>query len=162
MLFCPWLVSYFLIYLFIYLCISCCLAIMPTWLFVLWFLMFPNLRESWVFWKSQGVQCKRVARSINSVGLYVPGGTAVLPSTALMLAVVSWIDISVPLMPFNVLQFWYCNLYICIYLVRISWRLIILFTSLHKLQDVKLLFLQILQLGMALHARYLSIFVWKL
>ncbi|KAK7319312.1 hypothetical protein RJT34_04031 [Clitoria ternatea] len=35
----------------------------------------------------QGVQCKRVARSINSVGLYVPGGTAVLPSTALMLAI---------------------------------------------------------------------------
>ncbi|KAK6932045.1 Histidinol dehydrogenase [Dillenia turbinata] len=34
-----------------------------------------------------GVRCKRVARSISSVGLYVPGGTAVLPSTALMLAV---------------------------------------------------------------------------
>ncbi|KAL3516261.1 hypothetical protein ACH5RR_023163 [Cinchona calisaya] len=34
-----------------------------------------------------GVKCKRVARSINSVGLYVPGGTAVLPSTALMLSV---------------------------------------------------------------------------
>nr|GLL27897.1 histidinol dehydrogenase, chloroplastic isoform X1 [Ipomoea trifida] len=34
-----------------------------------------------------GVRCKRVARSIASVGLYVPGGTAVLPSTALMLAV---------------------------------------------------------------------------
>lgn len=30
-----------------------------------------------------------MARSIASVGLYVPGGTAVLPSTALMLAVVS-------------------------------------------------------------------------
>lgn len=37
---------------------------------------------------SQGVRCKRVARSISSVGLYVPGGTAVLPSTALMLSVV--------------------------------------------------------------------------
>lgn len=36
----------------------------------------------------QGVRCKRVARCISSVGLYVPGGTAVLPSTALMLAVV--------------------------------------------------------------------------
>ncbi|XP_073041662.1 histidinol dehydrogenase, chloroplastic isoform X1 [Primulina eburnea] len=35
----------------------------------------------------QGVRCKRVARSISSVGLYVPGGTAVLPSTALMLSV---------------------------------------------------------------------------
>ncbi|KAG7012571.1 Histidinol dehydrogenase, chloroplastic, partial [Cucurbita argyrosperma subsp. argyrosperma] len=34
-----------------------------------------------------GVKCKRVARSIASVGLYVPGGTAVLPSTALMLAI---------------------------------------------------------------------------
>lgn len=36
----------------------------------------------------QGVRCKRVARCISSVGLYVPGGTAVLPSTALMLSVV--------------------------------------------------------------------------
>ncbi|KAL3623281.1 Histidinol dehydrogenase, chloroplastic [Castilleja foliolosa] len=35
----------------------------------------------------EGVKCKRVARSISSVGLYVPGGTAVLPSTALMLSV---------------------------------------------------------------------------
>ncbi|GAB2271926.1 hypothetical protein Dimus_006754 [Dionaea muscipula] len=34
-----------------------------------------------------GVRCKRVARSIGSVGLYVPGGTAVLPSTALMLSI---------------------------------------------------------------------------
>jgi len=34
-----------------------------------------------------GVTCKRVARPITSVGLYVPGGTAVLPSSALMLAV---------------------------------------------------------------------------
>uniref|UniRef100_A0A5B7B5U4 Histidinol dehydrogenase, chloroplastic n=1 Tax=Davidia involucrata TaxID=16924 RepID=A0A5B7B5U4_DAVIN len=35
----------------------------------------------------KGVKCKRVARGIASVGLYVPGGTAVLPSTALMLSV---------------------------------------------------------------------------
>ncbi|KAL2893577.1 Histidinol dehydrogenase chloroplastic [Bienertia sinuspersici] len=35
----------------------------------------------------KGVRCKRVARSIGSVGLYVPGGTAVLPSTALMLSI---------------------------------------------------------------------------
>ncbi|KAL2461073.1 Histidinol dehydrogenase [Abeliophyllum distichum] len=35
----------------------------------------------------EGVRCKRVARSISAVGLYVPGGTAVLPSTALMLSV---------------------------------------------------------------------------
>eukprot|EP00238_Polyblepharides_amylifera_P008898 CAMPEP_0196581966 /NCGR_PEP_ID=MMETSP1081-20130531/36721_1 /TAXON_ID=36882 /ORGANISM="Pyramimonas amylifera, Strain CCMP720" /LENGTH=407 /DNA_ID=CAMNT_0041902399 /DNA_START=380 /DNA_END=1603 /DNA_ORIENTATION=- len=34
-----------------------------------------------------GVVCRRVARPIEAVGLYVPGGTAVLPSTALMLAV---------------------------------------------------------------------------
>lgn len=34
-----------------------------------------------------GVVCRREARPIGAVGLYVPGGTAVLPSTALMLAV---------------------------------------------------------------------------
>ena len=34
-----------------------------------------------------GVLCSRFARPIESVGLYVPGGTAVLPSTALMLGV---------------------------------------------------------------------------
>ncbi len=34
-----------------------------------------------------GVVCRRVSRPISSVGLYVPGGTAVLPSSALMLAV---------------------------------------------------------------------------
>lgn len=34
-----------------------------------------------------GVTCWRAARPIHSVGLYVPGGTAVLPSTVLMLAV---------------------------------------------------------------------------
>ena len=33
-----------------------------------------------------GVRCRRVSRPIGAVGLYVPGGTAVLPSTALMLA----------------------------------------------------------------------------
>ncbi|GAB4836515.1 Histidinol dehydrogenase, chloroplastic [Ancistrocladus abbreviatus] len=35
----------------------------------------------------KGVRCKRIARSIGAVGLYVPGGTAVLPSTALMLSI---------------------------------------------------------------------------
>lgn len=35
----------------------------------------------------EGVVCRRLSRPINSVGLYVPGGSAVLPSTALMLAV---------------------------------------------------------------------------
>ncbi|VVT54535.1 uncharacterized protein SAPINGB_P004124 [Magnusiomyces paraingens] len=34
-----------------------------------------------------GVICSRFARPIESVGLYIPGGTAVLPSTALMLGV---------------------------------------------------------------------------
>lgn len=34
-----------------------------------------------------GVVCTRFVRPIDRVGLYVPGGTAVLPSTALMLAV---------------------------------------------------------------------------
>jgi len=34
-----------------------------------------------------GVVCQRFARPIERVGLYVPGGTAVLPSTALMLGV---------------------------------------------------------------------------
>ncbi|KAM5356545.1 hypothetical protein ACJ41O_003191 [Fusarium nematophilum] len=34
-----------------------------------------------------GVVCSRFSRPIRSVGLYVPGGTAVLPSTALMLGV---------------------------------------------------------------------------
>lgn len=34
-----------------------------------------------------GVVCSRFARAIERVGLYIPGGTAVLPSTALMLGV---------------------------------------------------------------------------
>lgn len=34
-----------------------------------------------------GVRCMRVARPIESVGLYVPGGTAMLPSTLLMLGI---------------------------------------------------------------------------
>lgn len=33
-----------------------------------------------------GVECRRIAMPIEKVGLYVPGGTAVLPSTAYMLA----------------------------------------------------------------------------
>lgn len=35
----------------------------------------------------KGVKCSRFSRPIKSVGLYIPGGTAVLPSTALMLGV---------------------------------------------------------------------------
>ncbi|GMH39666.1 hypothetical protein BSKO_07564 [Bryopsis sp. KO-2023] len=34
-----------------------------------------------------GVVCRRVARPIEAVGVYVPGGTAVLPSSALMLSI---------------------------------------------------------------------------
>jgi len=34
-----------------------------------------------------GIECYRVCRPIERVGIYVPGGTAVLPSTALMLGV---------------------------------------------------------------------------
>lgn len=34
-----------------------------------------------------GVKCKRVARPIERVGLYVPGGTAILPSTLMMLGI---------------------------------------------------------------------------
>lgn len=36
---------------------------------------------------SPGVKCSRFSRPIERVGLYIPGGTAVLPSTALMLGV---------------------------------------------------------------------------
>lgn len=35
----------------------------------------------------EGVKCSRFARPIETVGLYIPGGTAVLPSTSLMLGV---------------------------------------------------------------------------
>jgi len=34
-----------------------------------------------------GVKCERVARPIEKVGLYVPGGTAILPSTLMMLGI---------------------------------------------------------------------------
>ena len=34
-----------------------------------------------------GVKCEKHTRAIESVGLYVPGGTAILPSTAMMLAI---------------------------------------------------------------------------
>ena len=34
-----------------------------------------------------GVVCEKHTRGIESVGLYVPGGTAILPSTAMMLAI---------------------------------------------------------------------------
>ncbi|KAK9456232.1 histidinol dehydrogenase-domain-containing protein [Dipodascopsis uninucleata] len=44
-------------------------------------------KETLVVETSPGVVCSRFARPIESVGLYVPGGTAILPSTALMLGV---------------------------------------------------------------------------
>ncbi len=44
-------------------------------------------QESLVVETAPGVICSRFARPIDSVGLYIPGGTAVLPSTALMLGV---------------------------------------------------------------------------
>ncbi|MGD8425990.1 MAG: histidinol dehydrogenase [Balneolaceae bacterium] len=34
-----------------------------------------------------GVKCRRVTRAIEKVGLYVPGGTAILPSTLMMLGI---------------------------------------------------------------------------
>lgn len=35
----------------------------------------------------QGITCRKMTRPIERVGLYVPGGTAVLPSTAMMLSI---------------------------------------------------------------------------
>ncbi|EEB06097.1 histidinol dehydrogenase His2 [Schizosaccharomyces japonicus yFS275] len=46
-----------------------------------------QLRPSISVETMKGVVCQRVSRPIERVGLYVPGGTAVLPSTALMLGV---------------------------------------------------------------------------
>ncbi|MFU8860218.1 MAG: histidinol dehydrogenase [Cyclonatronaceae bacterium] len=43
----------------------------------------PHLRVETI----AGVKCSRQSRPIERVGLYVPGGTAVLPSTVLMLAI---------------------------------------------------------------------------
>ncbi|KAL2891470.1 Histidinol dehydrogenase [Ceratocystis lukuohia] len=59
-------------------------------------LSFENIRKFHVAQKEDkplqvetmpGVVCSRFVRPIEAVGLYIPGGTAVLPSTALMLAV---------------------------------------------------------------------------
>ncbi|KAK7203324.1 histidinol dehydrogenase-domain-containing protein [Myxozyma melibiosi] len=44
-------------------------------------------KEPLVVETQPGVVCSRFARPIETVGLYVPGGTAILPSTALMLGV---------------------------------------------------------------------------
>jgi histidinol dehydrogenase len=47
----------------------------------------PQLPQPIVVDTVKGVRCERVSRPIESVGLYVPAGTAPLPSTALMLGV---------------------------------------------------------------------------
>ncbi|KAF8458027.1 tri-functional histidine biosynthesis protein [Terfezia claveryi] len=44
-------------------------------------------KEDLVIETMPGVKCSRFTRPIERVGLYIPGGTAVLPSTALMLGV---------------------------------------------------------------------------
>ncbi|KAG6866456.1 hypothetical protein C0991_003974 [Blastosporella zonata] len=44
-------------------------------------------KETLVVETMPGVVCSRFARPIGRVGLYVPGGTAILPSTALMLGI---------------------------------------------------------------------------
>jgi histidinol dehydrogenase len=47
----------------------------------------PQLPQPLVVDTAPGVRCERVARPLQSVGLYVPAGSAPLPSTALMLGV---------------------------------------------------------------------------
>jgi len=47
----------------------------------------PQIPEPIAVDTMKGVRCERVSRPIQSVGLYVPAGTAPLPSTALMLGV---------------------------------------------------------------------------
>jgi len=47
----------------------------------------PQLPQSIEVETMPGVSCKRVSHAIDSVGLYVPAGTAPLPSAAIMLAV---------------------------------------------------------------------------
>ena len=46
-----------------------------------------QLSEPVIVETAPGVLCERVTRPINNVGLYVPAGSAPLPSTALMLAI---------------------------------------------------------------------------
>ena len=46
-----------------------------------------QVREPILMETMPGITCRRVCRPIERVGLYVPGGTAVLPSTALMLGI---------------------------------------------------------------------------
>ncbi len=46
-----------------------------------------QLPENWLFDSLDGIVCQRLARPIDRVGLYVPGGTAPLVSTVIMLAI---------------------------------------------------------------------------
>lgn len=46
-----------------------------------------QLPENWMFDSGDGIVCGRQARAIDSVGLYVPGGTAPLVSTVMMLGI---------------------------------------------------------------------------
>eukprot|EP01025_Chloroclados_australasicus_P069225 TRINITY_DN9731_c0_g2_i1.p1 TRINITY_DN9731_c0_g2~~TRINITY_DN9731_c0_g2_i1.p1 ORF type:complete len:493 (-),score=62.05 TRINITY_DN9731_c0_g2_i1:740-1999(-) len=46
-----------------------------------------QLKSELIIETMPGVVCRRVARPIGGVGVYVPGGTAILPSSALMLSV---------------------------------------------------------------------------
>jgi histidinol dehydrogenase len=47
----------------------------------------PQLPQPYAVDTARGVRCERVVRAIERVGLYVPAGSAPLPSTALMLGV---------------------------------------------------------------------------
>jgi len=47
----------------------------------------PQLPQPLVVDTVKGVRCERVSRALESVGLYVPAGSAPLPSTALMLGI---------------------------------------------------------------------------
>jgi histidinol dehydrogenase len=47
----------------------------------------PQLPQPLVVDTAKGVRCERVSRPLESVGLYVPAGSAPLPSTALMLGI---------------------------------------------------------------------------
>ena len=47
----------------------------------------PQLPQPFAVDTAPGVRCERVVRAIESVGLYVPAGSAPLPSTALMLGI---------------------------------------------------------------------------
>src|SRR5689334_22889845 len=47
----------------------------------------PQLPQAFAVDTMPGVRCERITRPIESVGLYVPAGSAPLPSTAIMLAV---------------------------------------------------------------------------